>query len=411
MKNEGLPTKEELEEYKIKIREKAGNHDRNAVDIWGWPQAPAEGLSATDLLRWRIVRFLVGATTRSGRKVKGYGLFFLFAMAILGIMIYGESSNPFFLYSIITYIGIFIVAYPVIYTIYLAPRYMAMIKSVRQGEKIPVAVEKTESKGYDIKYVIADTSYTEVIRIPVDALDNLFAFGIEEERGRNNQITWRIKWSHHNFVLGAAAYSDLDPARLDVWGTEITVLPADMDKALAKMRASLKRSNFSTEDEDIIATKIREIYAASELISDNEKEIFEMAGNRFVKIKVPKSYRAFFSAWQTTVPDVESYHRQRMEQKDAIKTDAEQYMGMINNARMLTFEYMYAQAGIHQRIKEERDNASLAIEKLYTPPDTLAVEQSTASRAPDIRESEDVLRKALDKKLDKDLQEWMDDNL
>jgi hypothetical protein len=408
MRNERtLPTEEELNEYKVQIREKKSKNGEKEQTLFHWPEMPLSEKYASRLLRYRLAKALVGYTTASGRHVKSYGIHVLAALAIMSILIYGESKNPFFGYSLITFIGIFVTFFIVFYHFIFRTEKFPLIQEVRKGEKIPVAIRDNNGKT-EVVTLEAKETVTNVFTLDKGSEEFLLPYGVIKEVSSNHTEVWKIKSFHYNMVWGAAMYEDLDVAKLDVWGEVVSWMPYEVEDALARTRKYLQRDGIDEEEIKFVQEKIKEIYAAIAVIGENNGEIEERYGRRIIKIKMNKTNRGFLTAWRGIIEDVEKYHLERLRERKAVNAQEKKIIEMINHARTVEIERQYDIGLMEKRIKAEADANLLLYEKLRRKPDEVYIEQETASRAPDVREASEVVNKVMDEELKKMIEGGLD---
>lgn len=405
MRNENrLPSDTELEEFKVKIKQSV-KHGETVTNLFHWPEIPGGDITASGLLRYRIGAALVGYTTASGRRVKRYGIHVVIALTVLSLLVYGESKNPYFSYSMLTFIGIFIVAFVYFFMIVYAPEYFSAIQEVRKGEKIPVAT--TDVNGTTtIVTVEAPETYTNVFRINKDSMEHLIPYGVIVEKSSNNSEVWKIKHYHYNMVWGAAMYENLDVTKLDSWGTIVSWYPRDIEDAKRRTEKYLKKQGIPAEEIEYVQGKIKEIYAATSLIRENTTEIADRYGRNLVKVRLSRENRAFFTAWSAIVSDIEAYHMARLQERKAANEQESALVRMTNTAKEIELERLYAELRMQEKLKLATDTGVLITEHLYHSKDDIAIEQDTAGRAPEIREVRDIAQKVVDDKLKKQLENW-----
>ena len=398
MRNENrLPSDAELEEYKVQIRNSV-KHGETKTSLFHWPEIPGGDITASSMTKYRIGAALVGYTTASGRRVKRYGIHIVIALGVLSLFIFGESHNPFFAYSVLTFVGFFAVAFIYFYFIAYAPEYFSAIQEVRKGEKIPVAT--TDNNGVTaVVTVEAPETYTNVFRINLESKDYLIPYGVIVEKSANNSEVWKIKHFHYNMVWGAGLYEVFDTAKLDTWGTVISWFPSNIEDAMKRTEKYLKKQNIPAAEIEYVQGKIREIYAATALIRENTTEIADRYGRNLVKVRLSKENMAFFTAWNAIVADIEVYHMARLRERKAVNEQETPIVKMMNAAREVVIEKPYADLAVQRKVKEAFDSGVLISEQLYHNKDNIAIEQDTASRAPELKAVQDVAQRVIDDKL------------
>ena len=403
MRNEPrLPTKEELEEFKVKLKQP--KDPKESTQLYNWPEEPSQDVQAAKLLKYRIAKHLVGYTAAGGRKVKRYGIHLLIGLFIFSVFTYGASRTPYFFDAMATFSFFFIVFLIVFYFGHFRPDWFPMIQEVRKGEEIPVAITDEEGKSKVIT-VKASASYTNVLRVEKESIDYLIPFGVIQEKSINNTPVWKIKHFHYNMVWGAAMYESYDTTKIDSWGEVISWMPAEIEDALESTQKYLSKEDYPQEEIDFVKEKIGEIYSAMSLIDINEKELNTRYGKRLVKIKRTKSNRAFFTAWAEIVRDIEAFHMSRLQTRKAANEQEAKIVKLVNKAKRVEIEREFDMLAMEDKIKTAMDTGYLLRDKQFHMPDQLAIEQDTASRAPDIRESEDIVKRAVDAKFKKMIEE------
>ena len=406
MRNENrLPSEEELEEFKVQIRKRVKD-GKSTTTLFHWPEIPGGDITASSMLKYRVGAALVGYTTASGRRVKRYGIHIVIALSVLSLFIYGEAHNPFFSYSMLTFMGFFIFAFTYFYAIAYAPEYFSAIQEVRKGEKIPVAT--IDDKGTTtVVTVEAPETYTNVFRINRDSMDYLIPYGVIVEKSSNNSEVWKIKHYHYNMVWGAAMYENLDVTKLDSWGTIVSWFPRDIEDAKIRTEKYLRKQGIPPEEIEYVQGKIKEIYAATALINENTTEISERYGKNLVKVRLSRENRAFFTAWSAIVTDIEAYHMARLRERKAANEQETELVRMVSSARATEIERRYAELRMQEKLKLATDTGVLITESLYHNKDDIAIEQDTASRAPEIKEVQDVAQRVIDENLRK----WIENGM
>lgn len=406
MRNENrLPSEEELEEFKVQIRKRVKD-GKSTTTLFHWPEIPGGDITASSMLKYRVGAALVGYTTASGRRVKRYGIHIVIALSVLSLFIYGEAHNPFFSYSMLTFMGFFIFAFTYFYAIAYAPEYFSAIQEVRKGEKIPVAT--IDDKGTTtVVTVEAPETYTNVFRINRDSMDYLIPYGVIVEKSSNNSEVWKIKHYHYNMVWGAAMYENLDVTKLDSWGTIVSWFPRDIEDAKIRTEKYLRKQGIPPEEIEYVQGKIKEIYAATALINENTTEISERYGKNLVKVRLSRENRAFFTAWSAIVTDIEAYHMARLRERKAANEQETELVRMVSSARATEIERRYAELRMQEKLKLATDTGVLITERLYHNKDDIAIEQDTASRAPEIKEVQDVAQRVIDENLRK----WIENGM
>lgn len=402
MRNENkLPEEEELKDYGVKLKSKKGEDE---VKIYGWAEEPSADMTASKLLKYRIAKYLVGYTTATGRKVKRYGIHLLVGLFILSIFIYGASRTAYFFDVVGVFTLFLIVFFMIFYFIHLKPEWVPMIQEVRKGEEIPIAIRDDNGKVSVVTHK-AKTTYTNVLRVEEESLQYLIPFGVVEERSSNNKPVWKIKHFHYNMVWGSAMYEDYDVSHMDTWGEIISWLPSDVEEAMKRTEKYLKKENIPQEEIDFVKGKINEIYKAMSVVNTNEKEINEHYGKRLIKIKRTKENNAFFTAWSAIVKDIEAYHESRLMIRDAVNKQEENIMEVVNRARKVDAEYTYEKSREQGKLKEAMDTGYQLAMKQLASNDQRAYEQDLSARAPEIREADDITKRALQETLKKKIQE------
>lgn len=406
MRNEPkLPTKEELEEFKVKL--KVPRNPKESTKLYNWPEEPSQDIQAARLLKYRVAKHLVGYTAAGGRKVKRYGIHLLIGLFIFSVFTYVASRTPYFFDAMGTFMFFFTLFLIIFYFGHFRPDWFPMIQEVRKDEEIPVAVTDDEGKS-KVVTVKAPASYTNVMRVEKESKDYLIPFGVIMEKSINNTEVWRIKHFHYNMVWGAAMYESYDTTKIDSWGEVISWLPAEVEDALERTEKFLSKEDYPREEIDFVKDKITDIYHAMALIDANEKEINSRYGRRIVKIKRTKQNRAFFTAWAEIVNDIEAFHMSRLQTRKAANEQEAKIVKLINKAKRVEIEREYDMLGMEDKIKTAMNTGYLLRDKQFHMPDQIAIEQDTASRAPDIRESEDIVKRAVDTKFKKMIEEGID---
>ena len=407
MKNkEGLPTKEELEEFKVKLKQ---NKKTGDTELYHYPQEPGEH-GATEILRYRIARALIGYTTASGRKIKRYGIHLLVGLFIIAIFIYGASRTPYFFDAVATFTFFLLLGMFVFIFIYLKPTYGSIIQMVRKGEEIPIAIQDENGKTKVIT-TKADETFTNVFTLERESFEYLIPFGVIQEEASNHSPVWWIKWYHYNMLWGAAMYESYDITHLDSWGEVVSWFPADVEEVIKKNEKWMKKEKIPQEEIDYMREKIDEIYKAMALIDENEKELNEKYGRKVIKIKRTKNNTAFFTAWKDIVKDIESYHINRLQSRNAVNKQEESMMKLVNRAKNIEIERTYDQIYQEERYKKAMDIGFLLHAQEFHPADQIAYEQDTTARAPELRQTEDISRRAIDKKIEDLINRGMGDDI
>ncbi len=407
MRNEPrLPTKEEIEEFRVKL--KTPNDAKGTVRMYNWPEEPSADIQASRLLKYRIAKHLVGYTAAGGRKVKRYGLHLLIGIFVFSVFTYGSSRTPYFLDLMVTFIFFFVLFFMLFYFVHLRPDWFPLIQEVRKGEEIPVAVDVVDGKA-QVLTIKAPESYTNVLRLETESIDYLIPFGVIEEKSVNNGPVWRIKHWHYNMVWGAAMYESYDTTKIDSWGSVVSWLPQELETALQKTSKYLLKDGVPSDEIAFVQGKISEIYQAMSMIDDNEKEINGRYGKRLIKIKRTKENQAFFTAWGEIVRDIEAFHMSRLQGRKAANDQETQIVQLIDRAKKVEIERTFDLLMMEDKLKTAMDTGYLLRERQFHMPDQLAMEQDSAARAPDIRESEDVAKRASDAHFIKQIKEGMGD--
>ncbi len=408
MRNEKvLPTEKELNDYKVQIRDKVSKDGENESSLFHWPEMPLSEKYASKLLRYRIAKHLVGYTTATGRKVKAYGIHVLAALGVLAVFIYGESKNPYFADSFLTFLGMFILFFIIFYFVHFNVPKWAAIQQIRKGEKIPVARRDVNGRT-QIVTVEAKETVTNVFTLPEGSQDFLLPFGITIDRGSNHSEVWWFKHYHYNMLWGSAMYEELDVARLDVWGKVESWLPYELEDAMEITRKKLSKDNIPEEEIIEVQKAIKEIYAALSIIDENQKEIEERYGRKLIKIKMSKTNNAFISAWSGIMKNIEKYHLDRLNEREAANKQESKLIEMMNRAMLVETERGFDIGLMNKRVKDQADAMFLMAERLRRNPDEVYLEQETAQRAPDVREATDVVSRVRDENLKKMIEEGWD---
>ncbi len=406
MRNENrLPSDKELEEFKVQIRKNVKD-GKTTTSLFHWPEIPGGDITAGSMLKYRVGAALVGYTTASGRRVKRYGIHIVIAMSVLSLFIFGESKNPFFSYSMLTFIGFFIGAFVYFYMVAYAPEYFSGIQEVRKGEKIPVATTDTNGTT-SVVTVEAPETYTNVFRINRDSMDYLIPYGVIVEKSSNNSEVWKFKHYHYNMVWGAGMYENLDVTKLDSWGTIVSWFPREIEDAKIRTERYLKKQGIPPEEIEYVQDRIKEIYAATALIKEHTTEIADRYGRNLVKVRWSKENQAFFTAWSAIVTDIEAYHTARLRDRKAANEQETEIIRMISSARATEIERRYAELRMQEKLKLATDTGVLITEQLYHNKDDIAIEQDAAGRAPEIKEVQDVAKRAIDDNLRK----WIENGM
>jgi len=331
MKSDELPERKELEDLKVKLSSRKTREGYDEAIMKGYPEIfPGEKSHVSHFL-WRFERWMIGHMYH-GRWRAGNGWKLILVSIVLAITIYGGSKqdNPFFGYFIVTLISFFGFAFIFGYFFYDKEIYIGGIEDVKEGELIPVSWEKDETGKRNFQYIRAPFNQTDVFKIPLRALDFAILWGVREIPASNEKYTLRLKNHYHNLAWGDNLYSDLDTAALNILEPEVTLLPVEIEKAIDRFKRYAKKDNLSGPLAQQLIALIREMYAAGRLIENNRKEIINICGKDFIKIKRSKHTEALFLSWESSVIKLEEEIKQQLAQGKKRKTE---FMQLINNAR------------------------------------------------------------------------------
>lgn len=396
MKRTDLPTTEELEKYKVKLKDEISADGQTETSMKGWPDLYPGEFTTGRQVWYRIVRWTIGTPGHIRRRVKGYGWMLLMGLSIFIVLIVAAAYNPYAgSFMFLSYFAFGIPAFIGWYWGVRRNHYFGAVQDVKAGERIPVAYEKDETGKLAFKWETAMEDYTNTFRVPVESLDYLLAFGVIEQRASNNTYTWKLKSYYHNLVWGPLLYADLDTAELDVLSPQVVIYPENIERALHNLNKYGKKLDVPEEDLKHWKDIVTRMYAATALLTDDEKEIMDAFGKRLIKVKFTKRTKAFFLAWQSIVSEAE---KEKVAYINSNKKERKELITTINNARSTELERNMVKL-IAKQIHENAYNEGYTdAENSYKAALSSASEHIQAERAPVVREANDYVEKTFEKK-------------
>lgn len=383
MKEDSLPTVQDLKDIKAEIKERGQKQGLQEIDLRGWPDLFPGGVdSGWGHMKWRFERWFWGkliTTGRKARRVSGKGWMLFVSIIVVGISAYAMSSNPWFEDFDVTLVGLYILSFIIEYFVIERNHYVGGLEQVEAGEMIPIAYEKDDTGRYNYKFTRAKQTYTDMFRIPEEALDFLMMYGVADLRDSNNRQAFRFKTHYHNVAWGNLQYADLDTDEFHVIAPQVTIFPAEIDRALTWFNHQVKRDDLNEEEREYIIRMVKEMYAASQIIDENERELVEILGKRFVKIKRNRTTEAFFLSWENSLLEMDRIKKIALEK---IRGDKGNHIGSINRARLAQLEYSNLPQILKEKEIEVTKKVATEIEafNVGTPRDTS--EQILAGREP-----------------------------
>ncbi len=331
MKSDQLPESKELKDLKVKLSKRKTKEGYDEALMKGYPDIfPGETSHGSHFV-WRIERWMIGHMYH-GRWRSGNGWKLVVAMILMTVLIYGGSraANPFFGYFTLTSLVAFAIAAMFGYFFWDKEIYIGGIEDVKEGELVPVSWEKDETGKRNFQYVQAPFNKTDTFKIPIRSMDFMMLWGVREEDASNHKKTLRFKNHYHNLACGDLLYSDLGTGALTILEPEVTLFPVEIEKALERLQKYARKDQLSDTLTEEISNLVREMYRAARLIDANHREIIDLAGKDFIRVKRNKSTEALFLAWSPSLLKV--INKLEMEVQDSKERKGE-LMQLINNAR------------------------------------------------------------------------------
>ena len=405
MKREDLPTVEELENYKVKLKDRLTKDGIPETTMSGWPDLYPGEFTTGRQLWYRFVRWTIGTPGKVRKRVKGYGWMLMLAIAIFIAIIVGAAANPEgSVWMFLSYFTFGIPSFIFWYWFVRRNHYFGAVQEVKAGERIPVAYEKDETGKLAFRWETATEDYTNIYRIPEESMDFILAFGVLENRAQNNTYTWIIKSHYHNLVWGPLLYADLDTAELSVLSPQVSIYPESIERALHSLRKNMEKLEMPDEDKEYWRELVTRMYAATSMLEDDEKELMEVFGKRLIKVKFTKRTKAFFLAWQNIVKEAE---KEKVAYINAHRKEKREMITSINNARATELEKNMVRLLAKQIHDAAYNQGFTDSESRFMAALGTADEHIQAERAPVVREANDYVEKTFDKaykeKLEKEI--------
>lgn len=395
MHNEDIPTVQDLEDIKVRIKEKVNSKGEPETELAGWPEVYPGEFTTTRNFWYRATRWAIGAPRRARKKVKGYGWMLIVGIGITIAVILGAAGTPYGAYMFMDYIGFVIGAFIVWYFIVRMNHYFGAYRRLEKGERYPIAYEKDETGKIRFLWETAKETIVDIFRIPLEALDFIFSFGVIEERATNGIISWSIKGYFHNLVWGPLLYADLDTAQFSVLHEQVAVYPENVQRALDKLAKYGKKNDLSPDDLSYLESKVKEMYALTDMLQENEKEILDLYGKRLVKVKLKKSTYAFFKAWQPLMQEMEAAKLNWMKINKSKKTEL---ISEINSARGASIEYRMLDSIRKEAWEAGRKYGATETEKAYAVALGSPSDFMQAEKAPIAHDANQYVDETIDKK-------------
>ena len=395
MRNEDIPTVEDLTDIKVKLKEKVNSRGEPESELAGWPEIYPGEFTTTRNWWYRTVRWMIGAPRRARKKVKGYGWMLMTGIGITVSVVIGAAKSPYGVYMFMDYLGFMIPSLIVWYFIVKMNHYFGAYRRLEKGERYPIAYEKDEVGKIRFLWETAKETIVDIFRIPHEALDFIFTYGVIEERSSNNTVSWNIKGYFHNLVWGPLLYADLDTAQFSVLHEQTAIYPENMQRALDKLAKYGKKNDLSEDDIKYLDDKVREMYALTEMLQDNEKEVLDLYGKRLVKVKLTKTTYAFFKAWQPLMMDMEAQKLNWLKTNRSKKTEL---ISELNAARGASIEYRMLESIRKEAWEAGRKYGATETEKTYATALGSPSDFMQAEKAPIAQDANRFVDETIDKK-------------
>ncbi len=400
MINEDLPSKSDLEDMKVRLEQKVNSHGESEAVLKGWPDIYAGEFTTTRNFTYQIVKWFIGTPRRARRKVKGYGWMVVMTL-LIGIGIIGLSMrSPYGVYILMDFLVFFLLTYAVWHYIVKKNNYFGAYRLLQKGERYPVAYQKDETGKIIFSWETAKETMNDVLRIPYEVLDSVLAYGIIEERSINNGVTWYVKGWYHNMVWGPLLYANLDTTQFNILSEQVTIYPENVERAMDKLRRYGSKHDIPEEDLRYLMMKTKEMYALTDMLHENEKELLDMYGKRLVKVKFTKKTFAFFKAWQPLVQEIEA---EKLKWKEASKMKKSEWMSEINTAREVSMEAKMIDTIRKEAYERGRKYGATETENMYMSAfgkPSEVIQSEKAKQAHDLTEyHEELLRKTYAKEI------------
>ncbi len=395
MREEDIPTVQDLDDIKVKIKEKVNSKGEPETELAGWPEIYPGEFTTTRNVWYRLTRWMIGAPRRARKKVKGYGWMLLVGIGIFIAVMSGALYSAFGTYMFLDYFGWVIAAAIVWYFIVRMNHYFGAYRRLEKGERYPIAYEKDETGKIRFLWETAKETVVDIFKIPYEALDFIFTYGVIEERATNGTISWNIKGFFHNLVWGPLLYADLDTTQFSVLHEQVAVYPENMQRALDKLAKYGKKNDIAPNDLAYLETKTKEMYAIAEMLQEDEKEILDLYGRRLVKVKLKKTTYAFFKAWQPLMQEMEATKLNWMKTNKAKKTEL---ISEINSARGASIEYRMLESIRKEAWEAGRKYGATETEKTYAVALGSPSDFMQAEKAPIAHDANQYVDETIDKK-------------